>query len=1796
MADDRSQASMSASMLEGSTKSSLGEVQAGLEDWPKRLIAEGFIGQEDGSLDRLAAEVANFQASLRRLRQVALDEGHLHNMSEGEFAQVILKYTWPVAILQPVAPNHRNASKPRFDAGRHSQSSCNGGLPFQSEGSHSSTASGAPRLPPLKKESHAQVADTDAQVLVPTAPPVPNSNQTSPARKKHPHRSLPADLKAVNDSSVVVSKEHYYKQQAEEEKRRRSERADRASHSSASTAEDLSGGPFGVLLRTKTGQELIDEAEKMIKEQHVDLASAIDVSSGALPIHFAVAYLKSPGLLKLLIDCGADVLKPFEGRESWHGLAPGENILEFIVSHRKACIAKGSKSDRWTEMEEMVKREIDRIRGWQTGRRNKRTRSTSAGARQDVNSTDSESDGEVNIDGKISKRAAPGHGQTEEVMRSLYAAKAGCLCEHYECHPNEFFDMIAKIGEGAFGAVWRSMHKQTRIFRAIKQMQKLHIDDLSLWSEISIMRQLDHPHIMKLFSTFEDKHSVFIVSELCSGGQLFDAIIDEGSLSERKAANMMKQILQAVTYCHKRFICHRDLKPENFMLLQKARLEDIHIKLIDFGTAKRFDMEEMTTKVCTVHYVAPELLKSQATPYTEKCDVWSAGVILYVMLCGAPPFNGDTDMDVLKKVKKGTFSFRPQELWDHISHDAVGLINRMICFKVADRISAEDAYIDKWIDKLAPNSGEDELDNDKILNKLRTFSCYNRLKKVALQVIAQNMNDETIHKLGKEFVSIDAYCAGALTVKQMEEAFQRVDCDEAMKLDFVYMMHEMAADTGEINYTQFLAANLERSSYLKEEACKAAFTLFDVDGDGQISLADLEVVFASDMADVAPEDMHVHDPELGDSACALIGVERAEIERIMRESDKDGDGSISFDEFVAMMANRNLVHHHEVVGTAAEAAEAGKVSGLATKRRQSFYGSPDKGNSRSTIPIVPSELRPNSASNTALQQELRNVKEELRAAEEKSARTVKLSPDRSAAQALLEAEEAEREAAKPKVKAQIKKAQTQVLQKFSSKEHDKEHHKEKEDSSAPITPKGNQRQSPRHPETKARRQSNVKKTATLIFGKEKKAKSGNDLPACDGGGPYSSESGITNGLEFASEASRHETACISPRSGTPINADGPNPLWEVLSVTMIDMTKLREMLAVDTRYINTALDKKQGVPPALFFAVALRLPEMVKLLVDCRADVRQRYKGSDGWREIKPGQTAMDVNESQKYRYIGTQLYDRCEAIAQLIAAEEDRIRQWYGGRRISEAADKFFSRGTMDLSKLDLEDIEMEAQRTEMPLNANLQSMTDREATMAKTMLYAAEATCMIKHISTDPTEVFDVLEKVGEGTFGAVYRMKCKFSGQHRAMKTVPKELLDDADLWHEIGLMRCMDHPLVAKLFGTYEAKGDLHMILENCAGGELYDIIDCHGSLPQKVAAPVFQQMLMATSYIHSKQVCHRDLKPENFLLVWDTPLASDSLVKMIDFGTARHYSLDDPMTTKICTIHYVAPEILVRGEAAYTEKCDLWSLGVCLYLMLSGTPPFNEESDAMMIKMVRKGKYQYEPQSNWHGAEEAKHLISLLLLVDHVDRLSARQALQHPWIETRARQWTSSQGISEVIPRLLSFMALPWFKRKALEFVASRLAENQVNDLRPLWFSLDLRSSGKISHTDLAQAIPVDGLSSELLTSRSLLLDRMKSGDRWEQVGYTSFLAAMLDAERRCDEAACKSTFHELDFDGDNLIRIMEISILWKSDQQASRGQLSPKIESGTDEACREVLTLYDRDGDSALNFAEFMSVVAEEHK
>lgn len=182
------------------------------------------------------------------------------------------------------------------------------------------------------------------------------------------------------------------------------------------------------------------------------------------------------------------------------------------------------------------------------------------------------------------------------------------------------------------------------------------MDKFSL--EISIMIEMDHPNIIKLYEVFEDNRYIYLIMEECVGGELFDRIIDrinkKKMFTEREAAVMFKQMMSAVCYCHSQKICHRDLKPENLLFLNTS--DDSPIKVIDFGLSKLLDKKEskMTTKVGTAYYVSPEVL---AGNYDEKCDVWSSGVILYIMLTGDPPFNGANDNEIYRKIQAKKFSF-----------------------------------------------------------------------------------------------------------------------------------------------------------------------------------------------------------------------------------------------------------------------------------------------------------------------------------------------------------------------------------------------------------------------------------------------------------------------------------------------------------------------------------------------------------------------------------------------------------------------------------------------------------------------------------------------------------------------------------------------------------------------------------------------------------------------------------------------------------------------------------------------------------------------------------------------------------------------------------------------------------------------------------------------------------------------------------------------------------------------------------------------------------------------------------
>jgi calcium-dependent protein kinase len=207
-------------------------------------------------------------------------------------------------------------------------------------------------------------------------------------------------------------------------------------------------------------------------------------------------------------------------------------------------------------------------------------------------------------------------------------------------------------------------------------------------NEINLLKSLDHPNIMKIYEYFADEQQFYIVSEYCEGGELFDFIQSRGTMNETIIAKIFHQIMSALLYCHNHQIIHRDIKPENLLLKEQIESDDsdFDIKLIDFGASLQIDNKKKANQVVgTPYYVAPEVLMGS---YDSKCDIWSAGVILYIMLCGYPPFYGDNDDEILQKVILGDYQMEGEE-WDQVSQDAKDLIRKTICFDSRNRYNAD---------------------------------------------------------------------------------------------------------------------------------------------------------------------------------------------------------------------------------------------------------------------------------------------------------------------------------------------------------------------------------------------------------------------------------------------------------------------------------------------------------------------------------------------------------------------------------------------------------------------------------------------------------------------------------------------------------------------------------------------------------------------------------------------------------------------------------------------------------------------------------------------------------------------------------------------------------------------------------------------------------------------------------------------------------------------------------------------------------------------------------------------------
>lgn len=290
------------------------------------------------------------------------------------------------------------------------------------------------------------------------------------------------------------------------------------------------------------------------------------------------------------------------------------------------------------------------------------------------------------------------------------------------------------LGTGAFSQVRLAEVKEdpSRVV-AIKIIDKkaLKGKEDSLENEIKVLRRLRHPNIVQLMDTYEDLEHVYLVIELVTGGELFDRIVEKGSYTEKDAADLIRQVLEAVDYMHEQGVVHRDLKPEN--LLYFSQDEDSKIMISDFGLSKMEDSGIMATACGTPGYVAPEVLAQK--PYGKAVDVWSIGVIAYILLCGYPPFYDENDANLFAQILKGEFEF-DSPYWDEISDSAKDFIRQLMCVDVERRYTCKQSLNHPWI---SGNAASDRNIHSSVSEQLKKNFAKSRWKQAyhATAVIRQ---------------------------------------------------------------------------------------------------------------------------------------------------------------------------------------------------------------------------------------------------------------------------------------------------------------------------------------------------------------------------------------------------------------------------------------------------------------------------------------------------------------------------------------------------------------------------------------------------------------------------------------------------------------------------------------------------------------------------------------------------------------------------------------------------------------------------------------------------------------------------------------------------------------------------------------------------------------------------------------------------------------------------------------------------------------------------------------------------
>ncbi|CAB9519881.1 MAP kinase-activated protein kinase 2 (Fragment) [Seminavis robusta] len=421
------------------------------------------------------------------------------------------------------------------------------------------------------------------------------------------------------------------------------------------------------------------------------------------------------------------------------------------------------------------------------------------------------------------------------------------------------------LGDGVAGVVRLVTHRATRVQYACKILDigLVQTDAVlrQLRDEISIMCQLDHPNIVRIEEVYESPNTIYLVQEVCLGGDLFDRLEDQPDVhyTEAQCAKLIKQMVSAVRYLHSKGVIHRDLKLENFLFSSSE--PDSELKMIDFGLSKHFDLDEnqerrpLTESVGTPYTCAPEVIKGS---YDEKADIWSVGVITYLLLSGETPFGGCYENECLAAVRQsilsGSFSFEPADIWCHVSPIAKAFVSRLLNVDPELRPTAKEVQRDEWLQIYGKKgSCEGNKLSPGIVDALVSFKEYSEMRRLLHEVLSFTLLPAQIVELREEFEKIDKDGDGEITLGAMKQVLTNSAGAGALgglteaEVEDIFDALRVNKNDSTIRWHEFIAAGLSQCKY-DDRNLQLAFDRLDTDRKGYICFNDL-----TDLLGHAPE-------------------------------------------------------------------------------------------------------------------------------------------------------------------------------------------------------------------------------------------------------------------------------------------------------------------------------------------------------------------------------------------------------------------------------------------------------------------------------------------------------------------------------------------------------------------------------------------------------------------------------------------------------------------------------------------------------------------------------------------------------------------------------------------------------------------------------------------------------------------------------------------------------------------------------------------------------------------------------